>query len=144
MGPDEVAAVAAIDRRSQPSPWSESEFLAELQREWAHVDIARAAQPGRTPVVGFCNYWLVGDEVQLLNLATDPEWRRRGVASRLLDRLLAFARDRACTLVTLEVRASNDAARALYTRRGFRDVGVRKRYYPDTGEDALLMDLALS
>lgn len=145
MGAGDIARVLEIERSSQPSPWPAQLFLQELGRDWAYVDLARAERDGDEPatVVGFCNYWLVHDEVHLLNLAIHPDWRRRGIATRLMNHLLDFARERACRFVTLEVRASNQPARALYRGYGFEAVGVRPRYYAESGEDAVVMTLEL-
>ena len=163
MRATDVAAVADIERRSQVNPWPESAFADELRRDWAYIDVARVhpapaltgqdsahpvtaaagVAPSRPQVVGFCDYWLVADEVQLLNLVTDPDWRRQGIARCLMDALLCFASAHSCTVVTLEVRASNRAAHALYSGYGFREVAVRREYYADNREDALLMDLTL-
>ena len=105
---------------------------------------ASVSRPDEPVVVGFCDYWLVADEVQLLNIATDPDWQRLGIARLLMDELLAFAKARECALITLEVRSSNRPAQALYHRYGFREVAVRKQYYADNREDAVLMDLRLA
>ena len=148
MRPDDIASVLEIERASQPSPWPAQLFLQELERDWAHVDLAWSASghdgdAGSPAVVGFCNYWLVHDEVHLLNLATHPGWRRQGVATRLLRYLLDVGKERDCRFVTLEVRASNRPARDLYQRHGFEAVGLRPRYYAESGEDAVVMTLEL-
>ena len=129
--------VDAIERHSFKAPWPRQVFVDELAREWARVDVARDA--GR--VVGFCNYWLVKDEVHLLAIATHPDRRRAGVGRRLMDHLLDVARARASVLVTLEVRRSNVPAIALYERLGFVAVGLRRAYYAEDAEDALVMTL---
>lgn len=135
----QVDAVLAIETLSQPSPWTRQMFLDELSRPWAHLDVARIGER----VVGYMNYWLVDDEVQLHNLAVHPDVRRRGLGNRLLQHLIAFARAHACALITLEVRSGNAAARALYENHGFVAVGVRKSYYARENEDAVVMNLAL-
>jgi len=139
MRVDDLDEVDAIERHSFKSPWPARVFIEELERAWARVDVAREAHR----VVGFCNYWLVKDEVHLLAIATHPDHRRSGVAARLLDHLLALARAEGCVLVTLEVRRSNRPAIALYERFGFVGVGVRRGYYAEDGEDALVMTLEL-
>ena len=105
----------------------------------AHVDVLRLHEE----VVGFCNYWLVHDEVHLLNIAIAPARRRQGLARRLMDELLDFARRHECTTVILEVRKSNRAAIELYHSYGFEAVGLRPRYYVEDREDALVMSLSL-
>jgi ribosomal-protein-alanine N-acetyltransferase len=132
--------VDAIERHSFKNPWPARVFLEEMERAWARVDVAR----GDGHVLGFCNYWLVKDEVHLLAIATHPDRRRGGVAARLLDHLLAGARANQAALVTLEVRRSNRPAIGLYERYGFGTVGVRRGYYAEDGEDALVMTLDLA
>jgi ribosomal-protein-alanine N-acetyltransferase len=95
-------------------------------------------------VIGFCNYWLVADELHILNVAVHPDERRNGHAARLLQHILDEASRNKTRVVSLEVRVSNLAAQALYRKFGFRKVGTRPRYYADNGEDALLMDRELS
>ena len=139
MTPADLDEVDAIERHSFKNPWPARVFLEELERAWARVDVARAEDG----VVGFCNYWLVKDEVHLLAIATHPDRRRGGIGARLLEHLLAKARSTQSALVTLEVRKSNRPAIALYERYGFVPVGVRRGYYAEDGEDALVMTLEL-
>ena len=118
-------------------PW-----LEEMGREWAHIDVVR--DRAQRSVVAFSNYWLVADEVHLLNLATLPVARRAGHASRLLAHIIEEGRRASCRFVTLEVRRSNAAASRLYRRFGFRAVGVRPNYYAEDQEDAIVMLLDLA
>jgi ribosomal-protein-alanine N-acetyltransferase len=133
----DLAEVEAIEQHSFREP--SRIYAEELTRAWARIDVAR----WRGRVVGFSNYWLVKDEIQLLAIATEPDRRRAGVASALLSRLLEVAREGAFTTVTLEVRTSNLPAITLYQRFGFTEVAVRRQYYSDDGEDALIMSLTL-
>ena len=133
--------VMEIERLSFKSPWSGQVFLEEMARDWAHVDVVRDL--ARRRAVAFGNYWQVADEVHLLNLATHPEARRAGHASRMLAHIVAFGRAQGCRLITLEVRRSNAAALRLYRRYGFRAVGVRPNYYAEDQEDAIVMLLDL-
>lgn len=140
MDAADLEAVLEIERHAYRTPWPAQLFLEDLAREWAHIDLARLREdPARA--VAYCNYWVVHDEVHLLNLATHPDFRRRGVAARLMRHLLEVARTRDCRYITLEVRRSNTPAQALYRAHGFEAVGVRRRYYADDGEDAIVMTL---
>jgi ribosomal-protein-alanine N-acetyltransferase len=134
-----------VERAAYASPWPREVFEGELERAWAFVDVLRPRLGA--PIEGFVNYWLVRDEVHLLNVATHPDVRRRGWASRLVENVLGFARDHGCAVVTLEVRRSNTGAMRLYRRYGFRPVGVRPGYYAPSGsapaEDAVVMLLDL-
>lgn len=140
-GEADLDAVMEIDRLSFATPWARQAFTDELARPWARLEILRELPGGRA--IGFCNYWLVADELHILNLAVHPERRKQGHASRLVRHILDTARASQAHVLSLEVRVSNGAARALYEKLGFRQVGLRPRYYADNGEDALLMDLAL-
>jgi [ribosomal protein S18]-alanine N-acetyltransferase len=137
----DLDAVMEIERLSFKAPWSRQVFLEELTREWAHVDVVRDAGSGET--VAFANYWLVADELHLLNIATHPQHRRGGHATRLLAHMVDTARARSCRCVTLEVRRSNAVAQRLYRRFAFRAVGVRPNYYAEDQEDAIVMLLEL-
>jgi ribosomal-protein-alanine N-acetyltransferase len=138
----DVDTVMAIEQVSFRSPMTARLLLEEMGREWAHVDVARD-RVGRN-VLAFSNYWVVADEVHLLNLATHPEARRAGHASRLLAHIIEVGRTRRCRFVTLEVRRSNAAALRLYRRFGFRAVGIRPNYYAEDQEDAIVMLLDLT
>jgi ribosomal-protein-alanine N-acetyltransferase len=138
----DLEAVREIEQASFRSPWSAQVFLEEMSRDFAHVDVVR--DPLDQRALAFGNYWLVADEVHLLNIATHPEERRKGHAARMLAHIIALGRTRACRLVTLEVRRSNAAAQRLYRRFGFRPVGVRPNYYAEDQEDAIVMLLDLT
>ncbi len=137
----DLDSVLAIERASFPTPWSRGAFLYELkENQVARCWAARAVGE----VVGYLCVWEVGSELHITNLAVHPAWRRRGIARALLGAILEDARRRGLTGALLEVRPTNQEARGLYERFGFRVVGSRKGYYYDTGEDALVMEAALS
>lgn len=129
----DLPAVLSIERRSFPSPWSLAMFVLELSKP---SGICLAAKDGGE-LLGYliCSRY---DRVwHLMNVAVAPEQRRRGVARKLISRLLEEAGRE--LPVTLEVRVSNHAAISMYEGLGFRSAGVRPRYYQDNGEDALIM-----
>jgi ribosomal-protein-alanine N-acetyltransferase len=135
--------VLEIERHAFGSPWSRQILREELDRSWAHVDVLRCRTEPRR-ITAYINYWLVRDEVHLLNLAVHPSMRRRGLGRALLDHMIAFANRHRCRYVTLEVRRSNQTAIELYRRVGFAPVGIRPRYYTDDQEDAVVMVLELT
>jgi ribosomal-protein-alanine N-acetyltransferase len=140
----DLEEVLEIERHAFGSPWSRQIFLEELDREWAHLELLRERQKdGRSVVVAFCNYWLVRDEVHLLNIATHPDRRRNGHARALLAHVVDFARRHLCRYVTLEVRRSNVGAIDLYRQFEFQAVGIRPKYYVEDQEDAVVMLLEL-
>lgn len=142
MGDADIDAVMEIERLSFRAPWSRNVFLEELAREWARLDVVREAESGAP--VAFANYWLVADELHILNVAVHPQHRRQGHATRLLAHMVELARNRSCRVVTLEVRRSNTVAQDLYRRFAFRAVGVRPNYYAEDQEDAIVMLLEMS
>jgi ribosomal-protein-alanine N-acetyltransferase len=136
--PADLDAVMEIERLSFATPWVRQAFADELTRPWARLELLRDGPGGR--VLGFCNYWLVADELHILNVAVHPDFRKQGHASALARHILDVARQQKARVVSLEVRASNLPARSLYRKLGFREVGMRPKYYADNGEDAVLMD----
>ena len=142
MRPEDLDEVLAIERASFTMPWSRGAFLYEMQQN--RVARCWVARDDDVHVVGYLCLWEVADEVHITNVAVRPDARRHGIARGLLRTVLDDARTRSVKLVVLEVRPSNDHARALYDSFGFRVVGRRRGYYYDTGEDALVMEIALS
>ena len=141
MTEDDLDEVTALAASALAQPWGREVFVEELARSWSRLRTLRAA-PG-SPICAFANFWLVRDEVHLLNLAAAPEVRRRGYARLLLEDLLGFARAHRARYVTLEVRRGNAAAQRLYKTSGFAAIGVRPRYYAEDEEDAVVMLLTL-
>lgn len=137
--PGDVARVTELDRRCFSLPWTESNFQYEVEEN--PNAIALLAETAAGALAGFVVTWLIVDEAHIATLAVDPRLRRHGVASRLLAASLRAAHSRGAVRALLEVRESNLAARALYSRFGFEAVGERKRYYQDNHENAVLMDL---
>ena len=130
----DLPQVIAIERRSFPTPWSLAMFVLELSKP-SGICLA-ATVDGRVAGYLVCSRY---DAVwHLMNVCIDPDRRRHGIAGALLQRLLERIDDPQAQL-TLEVRRSNDAAIALYERFSFRGAGLRRRYYQDNGEDALIM-----
>ncbi|HYM81772.1 MAG TPA: ribosomal protein S18-alanine N-acetyltransferase [Candidatus Limnocylindria bacterium] len=135
----DIPPIADIERQVFTDPWPESFFAGELEQSQVYARVAE--REGR--IIGYSLAWLSAVEGHLGNLAVVPERRRRGVARRLVEDLLARAQALAVRTLTLEVRVSNFAAQALYRAHGFRLAGLRRGYYRDTGEDALVMEWRL-
>jgi len=133
---DDIAAVQEVESASFPVPWPASAFRHELtQNRNARYVVARDGER----VVGYAGIWLMVDEAHITTFAVHPDLRRRRIGERLLQRLFDLAAELEAEWLTLEVRASNIAAQALYEKYGFRRAGVRRRYYSDNGEDAVIM-----
>ena len=132
--------IMLIERSSYRFPWSQGFFLQELQVACARSILAEV--DGK--IVGYVLFWLLPGTIDIHNLATHVEFRRRGIARLLLGQVLSRASAQSVSRVTLEVRKSNLPAQKLYESIGFSTTGVRKGYYCDDGEDALAMTLDLS
>ena len=136
----DVDQVLAIECASFPAPWKQEHFFHELRQN--PVAVSRVLrQDGR--VLGYACFWLLRGELKINNIAIHPSYRRRGLGDWLLGRVLELGRVTGCRTSTLEVRASNDEALALYRRHGFVPIGRRKNYYQLEGEDAILMEAPL-
>ena len=128
--------VLEIERASFPSPWQRVHFEHELQRN-PHALNRVLLIAGQ--LAGYACLWHLADEMTLNNIAVAPELRREGLGRLLLEWILEEARRRGCARVILDVRPSNRAARCLYDRLGFAEVGRRKNYYQIEGEDSIIM-----
>jgi [ribosomal protein S18]-alanine N-acetyltransferase len=129
MTASDLKNVVEIENRSNLEPWSPSVFMVELGLPHSRLMVARPAIPPAETVMGFICFWLVADELQILNLAVHPDYRHRGVARALLSHCLDRGRENGARVAVLEVRGSNEAAQRLYGGFGFRKVGERAGYY---------------
>jgi ribosomal-protein-alanine N-acetyltransferase len=130
-----LRSVLRIEARVYPRPWTLSLFLGELLGNGRYYVVARV--DGN--VVGYGGLMVQLDEGHVTNIAVDPDWHRHQIGSRLLLNLTRAALARGVRHMTLEVRVSNLAAQSMYARFGFRTEGVRKNYYAESKEDALIM-----
>lgn len=131
----DLDTVARIDRRCFPTPWLSSAYLTELSNRSACYLVARLG----SEVVGYGGHWVIMDEAHITTLAVDPNHQGKKIGERLLLALLEEAILQGATHVTLEVRESNRAAQSLYRKYGFRETALRKNYYTDNGENAIVM-----
>jgi ribosomal-protein-alanine N-acetyltransferase len=131
-----LKAVLRIEEQVYPRPWSHSLFLSELAMRGTRAYFV--ARVGRD-VVGYAGLLLTGEDGHITTIAVDPAWQRQAIGTRLMLVLTREALARDARQLTLEVRLANKGAQFLYRRFGFAPVGVRKNYYQETGEDALVM-----
>jgi len=136
----DLDALVALERLCFSAPWSEEQFRLGLDREVFKVFGLKDGGE----LAAYCSFYHVVDEMEILNIAVAPERRRKGAGRRLLGLVLQICRKMGIHDAHLDVRVGNTAARALYDSFGFKQVGVRPRYYPDNGEDAILMRLDLA
>ena len=133
----DLDAVLAIEEASFTSPWTREMYLAEFENPG--VSFFYLAKTPLGEIIGFCSFWRVLDELHINNLAVAPEHRRAHAASALLLRVLADGASWGAERATLEVRQSNEPAQRLYERFGFTVAGVRRGYYSNPPEDALVL-----
>ena len=135
----DLASIEEIERRSYPTPWSRSMFAGELAKPSSICLGAFEADREEGELVGYLIVSRYVDAWHVMNVAVDPKHRGRGIASMLLERLFELTADDARRGYTLEVRVSNATAIGLYERLGFEARGIRRGYYTDNREDALIM-----
>jgi len=135
MTAEYVDQVAKIEQESFSKPWSREMLLAECQNQQAEFYVALKIKQ----VIGYFGLHVILDEGYITNIAVAQEHRRQGVGTLMIEEIIAIAREKNLAFLTLEVRPSNVTAKALYSRFGFALEGVRKRYYENPIEDALIM-----
>jgi ribosomal-protein-alanine N-acetyltransferase len=171
MGKGDIPQVTEIDHETFPTLWPPPNYRRELENRLAHYIVAcddeleeperKATPPRRSPgllswlrrllnrevlstrecIFGFAGFWIMAGEVHITNIAVRESRRRQGIGELLLISLIDLATELDASLITLEVRASNTTAQALYSKYGFARVGVRRGYYTDNREDGVLMTL---
>ncbi len=155
----DIPEVMAIEKDSFPLPWSATAYRHELTRnEFSHFIVVRKREPPRVstrtrrfswwfrktiphlpPMVGYGGFWILCEEAHISTIAVRPDWRGHGIGELLVVAMIDLATALQAEVVTLEVRVSNNVAQNLYRKYLFEQVGLRRRYYRDNDEDALLM-----
>jgi ribosomal-protein-alanine N-acetyltransferase len=131
-----LRGVMRIEVQVYPRPWSVSLFMSELAlRSSRCYSVARVGGS----VIGYCGLMLSGEDAHVTTIAVDPLWQRHQVGTRMMLHMARVARERGARHLTLEVRVGNRGAQSLYHRFGFHPAGIRKNYYSETNEDALVM-----
>lgn len=148
MSVRDIPAIEELEKRCFSAPWSGEVYRHELTSNrygsyWVMRSVSKSGEE-TPPILAYGGYWLMGQEAHIVTLATHPDCQRQGLGRRLLQSMIDRAVEAGAREITLEVRASNYAAQALYRSMGFVVVGVRKHYYHDNGEDALLMTRFMS
>jgi ribosomal-protein-alanine N-acetyltransferase len=131
-----LADVLRIERESFPAPWTETMFRQEVEETWLSRSFVALLDGS---VVAYIIAWFLRGEVHVLNVAVAASFQRRGIGRQLMNHVIALGEQTEHHLVTLEVRASNEPAKLLYVTMGFAPVGIRRRYYRDNDEDAIVM-----
>jgi [ribosomal protein S18]-alanine N-acetyltransferase len=133
---DDINDVLQIENSSFATPWSREAFFNELMNNHFASYLVMVEND---KVIGYCGMWLIIDEAHITNIAILPEYRGRKLGDALLTQVKKHASNRGVNKMTLEVRVSNDIAQSLYRKHGFVEGGIRKNYYTDNQEDAIVM-----
>jgi ribosomal-protein-alanine N-acetyltransferase len=141
MGFADLNAVAELDQKAFSLPWPKRAFENELTNPMAKNWVVDLHREKDAPLIASMIVWLILDEVHIATIALEPAYRQHGIGKVLLAHALLQAYEEGARSSLLEVRRSNEAALALYRSAGYIEVGVRKKYYSDNKEDALLMNL---
>lgn len=136
MTVDDVDAVMEIEEQSFTVPWSREAFISEMEENHLSMYIV-IEDEGQ--IAGYCGVWIVADEAHITNVAVLPSHRGKGYGELLMRKIMEMAIESGARVMTLEARVSNVPAQSLYRKLGFQDGGIRKRYYSDNQEDALVM-----
>ena len=139
LGPmrlEDIEHVSRLERRCYTLPWSSSAYVTEVGNPNAYYITAKDAEG---TIVGYAGMWVIMDEIHITTIAVDPERRGLKIGERLLLDIIEEGLSRRAARSTLEVRERNTVAHNLYLKYGFEDVAVRKNYYSDNGENAIIM-----
>ncbi|MDU4882781.1 MAG: ribosomal protein S18-alanine N-acetyltransferase [Clostridium celatum] len=137
MNETHINGVYELSKECFATPWSLDSINNELNNTLAKYVIAQDLSTGE--VVGFVGVWIIAGEGDITNIAVNPKYRKLGIASKLLINLFEVCKTFNCEDITLEVRASNIPAQNLYKKFDFKEEGLRKGYYQDNNEDAIIM-----
>jgi ribosomal-protein-alanine N-acetyltransferase len=139
----DIDALLVIENQSFRSPWPRQHFQSELDQPYSCILLAQQQVSTPRSIVGYLVFWLIIDEMHILNLAVSPCYRRQGIARSLIIEAIRLVHAKHCQTAWLEVRPSNRAALSLYQSLGFEQVMTRKKYYSDNGEDAFILSRSL-
>lgn len=128
--------IMEIESKTFSPPWSREAFLLELTKNLLAKYLVGLING---EVVGYGGIWLIIDEGHITNIAVDERYRGLGVGNKILEGLIQLCMDRGLRAITLEVRKSNEVAKSLYKKYGFKEYGIRPKYYADNNEDAIIM-----
>lgn len=135
MTPQDIDEVMRIEQKSFTLPWSRESYLGELKNNFATYLVCDY----EGEVVGYGGIWVVFEEAHITNVAVDPDFRQFGMGTALMQELEQVARDKKASRILLEVRPSNQVALAMYSNLYYFPSGLRRGYYTDDGEDAIIM-----
>lgn len=132
----DIDEVLDIEKTSFATPWTKEAFTLEITKNMLAKYVVAEIQ-GK--VVGYGGIWLIIDEGHVTNIAVHEKYRGLGVGNKIMEGLIDICRDRNIVAMTLEVRKTNEVAKSLYDKYGFKEYGIRPGYYSDNNEDAIIM-----
>lgn len=136
MKVDDLEQLMEVEHASFTTPWTKEAFFHELvHNDFAYYVVAVKDER----IVGYCGVWIIMDEAHITNVAVHPKVRGRRIGEMLMRQVISLSMAYGATRMTLEVRVSNQVAQGLYKKLGFKETGIRKGYYTDNHEDALIM-----
>ncbi|MDF1511600.1 ribosomal protein S18-alanine N-acetyltransferase, partial [Robertmurraya sp. DFI.2.37] len=136
MEEKDIDQIVFIENESFTSPWSRESFVNELTKNRFALYTVLEDEDG---VCGYCGVWIIVDEAHITNIAVLPKYRGKKLGEALLKKVMEIAKEKGAKTMTLEVRVSNHIAQSLYRKLGFQNGGIRKSFYTDNHEDALVM-----
>lgn len=136
MKEQDIDQVLIIERESFATPWSREAFENEIGKNQFAIYVVLEDED---EVIGYCGSWIVIDEAHITNVAILPKYRGKKLGEALMKKMIDVAEEMGAKTMTLEVRVTNHVAQSLYRKLGFQDGGIRKQYYTDNQEDALVM-----
>ncbi|MGD6879564.1 ribosomal protein S18-alanine N-acetyltransferase [Bacillus infantis] len=136
MAEEDIDQVLVIEHKSFTLPWSRDAFINELTKNQFAVYLVLEDDGA---VIGYCGAWIVVDEAHVTNIAVLPEYRGKKLGEALMKKMMEAAKELGAVTMTLEARVTNIAAQSLYRKLGFQNGGIRKNYYTDNQEDAIVM-----
>lgn len=136
MKEEDIDQILEVEQASFTTPWSREAFYNEIYNNKFAVYLVLEEDE---KIIGYCGAWIVIDEAHVTNVAVLPEYRGKKLGEALLRKMMTVAMDRGARSMTLEVRVTNHVAQSLYRKLGFQNGGIRKNYYSDNQEDALVM-----
>lgn len=136
MVEEDIDQILIIENESFATPWSRESFENELTKNRFALYLVLEDEE---VICGYCGVWIIVDEAHVTNIALLPNYRGKKLGETLLTEIMKIAKEKGAKTMTLEVRVSNHVAQSLYRKLGFQDGGIRKNYYTDNQEDALVM-----
>ncbi|MGM0847370.1 MAG: ribosomal protein S18-alanine N-acetyltransferase [Bacillota bacterium] len=136
MSIEDLDDIMEVEKRSFTIPWTRDAFFNEIETNQFATYIVLEDSDN---VIGYCGVWIIVDEAHITNIAVLPSFRGQGLGDKLLKSMIEIAKEMGARTMTLEVRVSNTPAQSLYKKFGFMEGGIRKNYYSDNQEDALVM-----